>query len=47
MRREDDYPALKVMGMACEGGKKYKEVTRYGGEECGLGMEWVWGLLVS
>ena len=31
--------------MACEEGKKYKEVTRYGGEECGLIMEWVWGCL--
>ena len=43
MRREDDYPALKGMGMACEGGKKYK--VWWGGVwvDHGVGM----GLLVS
>ena len=43
MRKEDGYPALKGMGMACEGGKKYK--VWWGG--VWVVMEWVWGLLAS
>ena len=43
MRRKDEYPALKAWRWLVREVKS----TRYGGEECGLIMEWVWGLLAS